>query len=187
VQWFIGPDLSKKITDKQVKELDTLKEALKPIPTYKMFLLEAEEDGEDGEEGEDVGDGSSKPEPDEEKPEESTDGEKPEDDGKKPEDGEEGKDEDGEEGEESEDKENGEESSKIGYYIPYDLKVEGMKQSSAFVDALKKSIKTLGDDITIKASGIFGGGDSFKVKDIKDKVKGMFTVDPDELEENLSK
>ena len=77
--------------------------------------------------------------------------------------------------------------SKIGYYIPYSLKVEGLPQV-ALKDAMKKFAKTFFDDVTIKASGLFGGGDSFTVKDIKDKFKETFgAVNPEELVSNIEK
>ncbi len=85
----------------------------------------------------------------------------------------------------------------MGYYISYDLKVEGMKKKSKIKDSKKSIIKTvrsvwrnlfgnLFDDVTFKAWGIFGSGDSFKVKDVKDAMRKAFgPIDPDELVRNV--
>ena len=75
----------------------------------------------------------------------------------------------------------------MGYYITYNLKVEGMK-NTALKDAMKKAAKTFFDDLTFKASGLFGGGDSFSIKDIKDKFREAFgPIDPDDLIEQVEK
>ena len=77
--------------------------------------------------------------------------------------------------------------------MTYDLKVEGMKEEARINDsmtAMGKSIKNFFknffDDVKITASGLFGGGDSFTVKDIKDKLRKTFgPIDPDELARNV--
>jgi len=121
VQWFVGPDLAKKVNDSTVKSLTEApgsekNESKKFMSFGKFLMLEAEEDdlaaadklfsGEEGEEDKST-EGEKKEE--EKKPEEEKKDEKPEE-----------KDKD-EEGEVDETKE-----SKTGYYIAYNLKVEGL-------------------------------------------------------------
>lgn len=73
------------------------------------------------------------------------------------------------------------------------MKVEGLKKEAKLEDSMKSlgksilnSIGNFFDDVTIKASGIFGGGDSFKVKDVKDYLRKNFgPIDPDELVRNV--
>ena len=53
---------------------------------------------------------------------------------------------------------------------------------------MKKFAKTLFDDMKITASGLFGGGDSFTVKDVKDAVNDIFgPIDPDDLKDKVKK
>lgn len=79
-----------------------------------------------------------------------------------------------------------------GYYIVYEMKVEGLKEVKLedSKKSMRKSIMNyLGnffDDVKITASGLFGGGDSFTVKDVKDKLRQTFgPIDPDELVRNV--
>jgi len=68
-----------------------------------------------------------------------------------------------------------------------------VKKQAKIDDSMKsmgKSIvnyfKNFFDDVTITASGLFGGGDSFTVKDVKDKLRKTFgPIDPDELARNV--
>ena len=183
VQWFVGPDLKKKVNDSTVKSLTEApgseKNESKRFMSFGKFLvLEAKEDdlaaadelfsGEEGREGDKSAEGEKKEE--DKKPEEDKkDGEQEDKDGNK-------------EGEVDETKE-----SKTGYYIAYNLKVEGLPQT-ALKDAMKKFAKTLFDDMKITASGLFGGGDSFTVKDVKDAVNDIFgPIDPNDLVEKVEK
>ena len=195
VQWFVGPDLASKINDSTVKSLteapgyeDTSKKPeekkeekpeekkkektgdefndaegfneSKKFMSFKQFLKEADE----------FSDAKGLNDPDDEKTEEPKDefnsSEGLEDD----------------EDKKTDEKQNDEaKQSKIGYYVPYSLKIEGLPQV-ALKDAMKKFVKTFFDDVTIKASGLFGGGDSFTVKDIKKSLRNVFgPIDPDEL------
>lgn len=181
VQWFVGPDLAKKVNDSTVKSLTEApgsekNESKKFMSFGKFLMLESEEDdlaaadklfsGEEG--GEDKSTEGEKEE--EKKPEEEKKDEKPEE-----------KDKD-KEGEVDEKKE-----SKTGYYIAYNLKVEGLPQT-ALKDAMKKFAKTLFDDMKITASGLFGGGDSFTVKDVKNAVNDIFgPIDPNDLVDKVEK
>ena len=121
MQWFVGPDLKKKVNDSTVKSLTEApgsekNESKKFMSFGKFLMLEAEEDdlaaanelfsGEEGGEGEKSTEGEKKEE--DKKPEEDKKDEKTEE-------------KDGEEGEVDETKE-----SKTGYYIAYNLKVEGL-------------------------------------------------------------
>lgn len=45
---------------------------------------------------------------------------------------------------------------------------------------MKKFALNFFDDLKITAAGLFGGGDSFTVKDVKDKIRSTFgPIDPD--------
>lgn len=53
---------------------------------------------------------------------------------------------------------------------------------------MKKFASTFFDDVKITASGLFGGGDSFTVKDIKDTLRDAFgPIDPESLQQNVDK
>lgn len=79
------------------------------------------------------------------------------------------------------------EESAIGYAIAYNLKIEGLKQT-ALKDALKKFAATFFDDLTITADGLFGGGKSFTVGDVKKAIKDVFgNVDANQLKNDISK
>lgn len=207
VQWFVGPDLANKVTDKTVKSLaespdGSTNESAGKFMSFSKFLLEdsAEEDefGEDGDE-DDVDDADEGSEDD--SAEEAEDGEDADEDA----------DEDGEEGSEGEGDESGDEggedgedgsgdddeggkgsaSGAPGYYIPYSLKVEGLKQT-ALKDAMKKFASDLFDKVgfKIKGSGLFGSGEEIdvSVKKIKDAIKGIFgAIDPKKLKDGVSK
>ena len=182
VQWFVGPDLKKKVNDSTVKSLTEApgsekNESKRFMSFGKFLMLEAEEDdlaaadelfsGEEGGEEDKSTEGNKE---EDKKPEEDKkDGEPEDKDGSK-------------KGEVDETKE-----SKTGYYIAYNLKVEGLPQT-ALKDAMKKFAKTLFDDMKITASGLFGGGDSFTVKDVKDAVNDIFgPIDPDDLKDKVKK
>ena len=186
VQWFVGPDLASKVNSSTVKSLteapgnsSTGNEEKKGTDkfstdeglseshhfmSFKQFLREADEDNEkDGFSSDsDLDDEESKAE------------DKKEDDKK-----------DGFTGDD--DLEDKNEDLNIGYYVPYSLKVEGLPQT-ALKDAMKKFASTFFDDVKITASGLFGGGDSFTVKDIKDTLRDAFgPIDPESLQQNVDK
>lgn len=179
VQWFVGPDLAKKVTNETVIPLDeapgTVHES-KSFMSFKSFLLK-EADGDDPAKPEENPEGEGKPE--DRKPEES----KPEEG--KPEDNKDQKKDDDDENKDGEDTKK--QSSSVGYYITYNLNVEGLPHV-ALKDAMKKFAMTFFDDVTFKAAGIFGGGDSFKVSDVKDALRSVFgPIDPDELAQKIAK
>lgn len=164
VQWFVGPDLAKNVTDSTVKSLkESPTNESKKFMSFKQFmLLEADGDSVPKDIKTDGKDDSS-----------ATKGE--DDDSKKSEDGGEDKDKDA--------SSNADENieSQLGYYISYNLKVEGLPQT-ALKDAMKKFAKTFFDDVKITAKGLFGGGDSFTVGDIKKSLRSAFgPIDPDDL------
>lgn len=183
VQWFVGPDLKKKVNDSTVKSLTEApgskkNESKKFMSFGKFLMLEAEEDdlaaadelfsGEEGGE-EDKSDEGEKKEEDKKPEEDKKDGEPEDEDGSK-------------EGEVDETKE-----SKTGYYIAYNLKVEGLPQT-ALKDSMKKFAKTFFDGVKISGTGLFGGGYSFTVKDIKDAVNDIFgPIDPNDLVDKVEK
>lgn len=206
VQWFVGPDLANKVTDKTVKSLaespdGSANESIGKFMTFSEFLLEdsAEED-EFGEDGDEDDDDSADEESEGDSAEEDEDGEDADEDDD--EDGEgsegEGDDESGDEGNDGgeegsgDDSESGKGSSGApGYYIPYSLKVEGLKQT-ALKDTLKKFASDLFDKVgfKIKGSGLFGSGGEIdvSVKKIKDAIKGIFgAIDPKKLKEGVRK
>ena len=189
VQWFVGPDLAKKVDDSTVKSLteSPLKENQKHFMSFKQFLNEETKQDDTSEHPEPTSDASGdtpaegeqdKPTNGDDNPEESKNDPKNDEEANK--DNKEDKDEDSEKTDENVE-------SKVGYYIPYSLKVEGLKQT-ALKDAMKKFAKTFFDDVKFTASGLFGSGDSFTVKDVKDKWNEVFgPIDPDDLVEKVRK
>ena len=207
VQWFVGPDLAKKVDSLTVKSLkeapgneqenkaeeskkdttkdknktnkpksgdsfedsESLDESLHKFMSFKRFLNEAKEAEEknDFQSGEDL---DENPE-NEKKSDDSFDNSEDLDDDK--------------ENNKIEDDES--KQSQLGYYIPYNLKIEGLPQT-ALKDAMKKFALTFFDDVKITASGLFGGGDSFTIKDVKEKFRDAFgPIDPDDLVANVQK
>lgn len=198
VQWFVGPDLANKVTDKTVKSLaespdGSANESASRFMSFSKFLLEdsAEEDefGEDGDEDDDDSadkgsEGDSAEEDADDDGEEGSEGEGDDESGDEDND-------DGEEGSGDDSKDGKGASSAPGYYIPYSLKVEGLKQT-ALKDAMKKFASDLFDDIgfKIKGSGLFGSGGEIdvSVKKIKDAIKGAFgAIDPQKLKDGVRK
>lgn len=206
VQWFVGPDLANKVTDKTVKSLaespdGSANESTSRFMSFSKFLLEdsAEEDefGEDGDEDDDSTDEGSEGDSAEEDEDGEDADENADDDGEKGSEGE-GDDEsrdkgnnDSEEGSGDDSKDGKGASGAPGYYIPYSLKVEGLKQT-ALKDAMKKFASDLFDNIgfKIKGSGLFGSGGEIDVsaKKIKDAIKGVFgAIDPKKLKDGVRK
>ena len=171
VQWFAGPDVSQKITDKDLQAIeaekdDSVKESFSVnIPSFSKYLLL--EDGEEPSSGE---------APADEAPADSEGGEKPED--KKEEDK---KDDD------KKDEENPDEAA--GWYISYQIDVEGQK-SHTFAETFGKFLKALKNTffkIGFKISSFRGSGEwGFTLNDIKNTLEGIFgKIDPNELKQNF--
>lgn len=215
IQWFIGPDFAKEVNDKTVKSLseapdvnsndekskEKLDEHIKPFMTFSQFLREAKTadvdptDFGDNEPEKSNDDGSpvdfGDNEPEKPKPEDDSiipdfdKAERKHDPNKKPDEDEKDIDDKNDEDDAS--------STELGYYVTYDLKVEGMKNKAKIDDSMtsmRKSIfnylKNFFDNVKFTASGLFGGGDSFTVKDVKDKLRETFgPIDPDELVRNV--
>lgn len=181
VQWFVGPDLAKTVDRSTVQPLDKapgktegspLKEHATRIMSFKHFLLEADGEPADPPPGETSSEETSSSSSGETSSGETSSGDTPH---SAPE-------EDDRPGEED-----AEDSSPVGYYIVFNLVVQGLPQV-ALKDAMKKFAKTFFDDVTFKAQGIFGGGggDSFTVKDVKDSFKSVFgSIDPKDLESKI--
>lgn len=170
VQWFIGPDLANKVDNSTVMSLkqSPLKENRR-FMSFQQFLLE-EADAKEGDDKtkqqNDLGDTLGKNEQTSQ-PDKKNDAK---DDSKG-----------------SGDEQDENVTSDVGYYLPYNLKVEGLKQT-ALKDAVKKFASTFFDDVTFKSSGLFGGGDSFSIKDAKDKWRDAFgPIDPDDLVDKVRK
>lgn len=191
VQWFVGPDLAKKVDDKTVVSLTEApgtegkkKNESAKFMSFGQFLLEEtapeEDDADDATEEEDEDAASEEVDADATE-EDDTKGAKDAGDG----------DDASEEGDREGRAAGGEETtdeskeSKAGYYIAYNLKVEGLPQT-ALKDSMKKYAKNFFDDVTFTTSGLFGGGKSFTVKDVKDAWKSAFgPIDPDKLVQNV--
>ena len=218
VSWFVGPDLAKDVNNSTVKSLTEapgadaklkqedkkeeekkdedkendkdLKESFKPFMSFSQFLREAEDDSDFGKE-----DDVQSPKEDDE----DGFGKNPEDG--KPEEKDKNKESDKKEIDKKEDiaKEDKKEDdideaieSQLGYYITYDMKVEGVKKRKIedSVHTLSKSLlRYFGnffDDLKITASGIFGGGDSFTIKDVKSNIRKAFgPINPREIVDNV--
>lgn len=191
VQWFVGPDLANKINDSTVKSLNETpgtennkqddnkenKEVKEShILSFSQYLLEADDSDDISGSGDDSDDETGEGDDSDDETGEGND----DDDTSG-----EGDDSDDSSGEGTDGK--GEDiESKIGYYIAYNLKVDGLK-STALKDAMKKFAATLFDDLKITGDGLFGGGQSFTVGDIKKVVGDLFgNIDPDDLKHNIS-
>lgn len=197
VQWFVGPDLAKKVNDSTVLPLNSAPSEVKKdegkdekelseskfMPFGKWLSLhEASDDVDNASDEDDEDEAYEEDDEDTSDEEDSSD----EGDDASGEDGDEGEDVDDEDGEGGENQKlDPKVESKEGYYITYSLKVEGLPQK-ALKDAMKKFAATFFDDVKIYGSGLFGGSYSFTVKDVKDKLKDTFgRIDPDELVSNI--
>lgn len=170
VQWFVGPDLASKVTDSTVKSLtESPANESKKFMSFKTFmLLEADGDSAPKDTKTDGKDDSSETK--------GKDGDSKKGEAKD-------KDKDKDKDASSNVDENVE--SKLGYYIAYNLKIEGFPQN-ALKDSMKKFAKTFFDDVKITAKGLFGGGDSFTVGDVKKAFRSAFgPIDPDDLVRNV--
>lgn len=189
VQWFVGPDLAKKVTDKVILPLgggEAKNESVK-IKSFMDFFLESlneaddeaeeatdQEDSDDADEEDDAAEGTDGEDASEESPEgEDADSETGEGNG-------EGASEEG--GVQTD--ENGKESAP-GWYIAYDLKVQGLKETP-LKDAMKDFAVKFFDNIKLTASGLFGGGDTITGKDIRKQFHDLTHVDHKKLAENVS-
>lgn len=206
VQWFVGPDLAKKVNDSTVKSLleapgTTKTESTIPISFRNFVLLEDADEADDGEDSDeaddeddndaaDAADGADDDDADDtDDTDDSNDSDDSADNGDGDDDdsdGDGGSTDDGGEGEGGSNLDQSKESE-TGYYIAYNLAIEGMPQT-ALKDAMKKFAKTLFDDMKFTADGLFGGGDSFTVKDVKKAFNDVFgPIDPDDLVEKVEK
>ena len=194
VQWFVGPDLAKKVTEHTVKALSEspnedksaadvfnakdknnlhdMEESKVHFIKFSHFLHEAEEAASGSE---------SESSPKETKSDSKNASDKQSSE-KKPEE------------QEKRFTDRDQESFQTGYYITYDLKVEGMKKTSKINDSKKSLWRSVAsylmnffDDVKFTARGwLGGGGDSFTVKDVKDSMRQTFgPIDPDELVRNV--
>ena len=176
VQWFVGPDLAKKVDNNTVVPLtqSPMNESHKKFMSFKKYLIEAEGEGKEEDKAAEVA-ASAKEVGDASEGASAEGGEEAE---KKPE-------ENAAEGKEEDEKNDESKESDVGYYITYKLEVEGLPQK-ALKDSTKKFRKTFFDNLTITASGLFGGSSSFTVGDIKKSFRDAFgPIDPDELVQNV--
>ena len=184
VQWFVGPDLSKKVTDKVILPLGngegeggTTSESAKPISFMELFLESLNEADDDAE---DVADQEDSDEADEEDdPSEEGDGESVDNAGEREEDA-----DDASDGDEEQEIDDGKEYAP-GWYIAYNLKVQGLKETS-LKDAMKDFVVKFFDDLTITPDGLFGSGKAITGKDIRKQFHDLKHIDHNKLAENVS-
>lgn len=203
VSWFVGPDLANKVNDNTVKSLaeapganaktpkkddndKNVNEEHKPFMSFSQFLREADENGD-----EENPNPPNVPSDEDEGGEEEENNEENPNPPKVPSDAEED-DKDKKDKKDNDDTNDDANSSQLGYYITYEMNVKGLKKNKledsvkAFRKTLKNYFSTFFDDLTITASGIFGGGQSFTVKDVKSALRKTFgPIDPDELAKNV--
>lgn len=73
----------------------------------------------------------------------------------------------------------------LGWYIAYDLKVQGLKETN-LKDAMKDFATSFFDNLKITASGLFGGGQEITGKDIRKKFHDLMHVDHKKLASNVA-
>lgn len=83
-------------------------------------------------------------------------------------------------GQSSDEKEDPKNPSAKGWYIAYNLKVQGLKET-ALKDAMKQFATSFFDNLTITSSGLFGSGKQFTGKDIRKGIHKLMHVDHKEL------
>ena len=196
VHWFVGPDLEAKVTDKVIKPLVEKSE---------------EEEGRDkagGDEEPSEKSGEENNEEGEQNAEETqadeslfpmfskflkTINEANEDDFTDSEDEEGSREqsstassEDGNGNKDDSTKDGAEGESNEGYYIAYNLKVNGLKETKV-KEAMEDLAKGLFDTLTFTASGLFGGGASFTGKDIRKKLHELKNIDVNKLAADVQK
>ena len=184
VQWFVGPDLSKKVTDKVIlplgngeEEGGTTSESAKPISFMELFLESLNEADDDAE---DVADQEDSDEADEEDdPGEEGDGKSVDNAGEGEEDA-----DDASDGDAEQEIDDGKEYAP-GWYIAYNLKVQGLKETS-LKDAMKDFVVKFFDDLTITPDGLFGSGKAITGKDIRKQFHDLKHIDHNKLAENVS-
>lgn len=194
VSWFVGPDLANKVSDSTIKPLTeapgakdnvpeksddtTVSEAAKPFMSFSQFLREADADedaNEDADENFTPPDAKSDDDVDDKK-EDRKDPAPPK----------------VQSSDDANTDTNDKNSSQLGYYITYEMNIKGLKKTKLedsmhrYTKSLWRYFTTFFDDLTITASGIFGGGQSFTVKDVKSALRKTFgPIDPDELARNV--
>jgi len=82
-------------------------------------------------------------------------------------------------------KENDADPEAMGWYIGYNLKVKGLKESK-IKDALKQFAAAWFDGITIKSSGLWGNGTTITGKDIRKGIHDLRHVDHEKLARDVS-
>ena len=198
VQWFVGPDLAKKVTDNVLLPLgnkESTNESIK-VKSFMEFFLESlneaseaevtgdQNDADDAEEEDDVDDAGEA-----DNGEESGDDDNAEEAGDEDDNGvsseNDGENTSGDKPDENGiiTDENGKQSA-VGWYIAYNLKVQGLKESS-LKDAMKDFAVNFFDNLTIKASGLFGGGDVITGKDVRKSFHDLLHVDHKKLADNV--
>lgn len=196
VNWFVGPDLAAKVKDDVVLPLGEVGQSTNPAKSDEDDSDEDETTGEsvkfksfldmlneaNDEDGEDDGlEGAS----DDEKDSSIGSADDGVDDEDREDDLENADDADQDKGLDASDKEEDKEESAPGYYIAYNLKVQGLKET-ALKDAMKKFAAEFFDTLTIKADGLFGGGQTLSVKQVKDEFKKVFgSIDPNKLKSTI--
>lgn len=177
VQWFVGPDLAGKVNNSTVVPLEQAPGSAQPAKnestmSFKQYLemigesVEAgdidhadeasdadyaseEDDIDYADEVDDTDEAPGEADDADESPEEADDAD------------------DAPEGDETKPEADTSKETETGYYIAYNLVVEGLPQR-ALKDAMKNLASTLFDGMTFSGSGLFGGSWSTTVKDIKD-------------------
>lgn len=184
VKAFVGPDLAKKVTDKTLMKLGSDEEK---IPTENQDKAKTKENDKDKSEDKKDKNSSEKS---------SADNKTPETPIKK-----ESNDFDiksfqkflvedcgmnflFEEQNDKKEKENDEEA--IGWYIAYNLKIEGLKESN-LKDSMKDFALSFFDNLKITASGLFGGGQELTGKDVRKSVHNLMHVNYEKLKDNFFK
>ena len=196
VNWFVGPDLAAKVKDDVVLPLGEVGQSTNPAKSDEDSSDEDETTGEsvkfksfldmlneaNDEDGEDDGlEGAS----DDEKDSSIGSADDGVDDEDREDDLENADDADQDKGLDASDKGEDKEESAPGYYIAYNLKVQGLKET-ALKDAMKKFAAEFFDTLTIKADGLFGGGQTLSVKQVKDDFKKVFgSIDPNKLKSTI--
>ena len=84
------------------------------------------------------------------------------------------------------DKKSSEDEGAIGWYVAYNLKVEGLKESN-LKDSMKDFALSFFDNLKITASGLFGGSQELTGKKIRKSFHDLMHVNYEKLKDNFSK
>ena len=88
--------------------------------------------------------------------------------------------------EENDKPKDGDDEEAIGWYIAYNLKVQGLKETN-LKDAMKDFALSFFDNLKITASGLFGGGQELTGKEVRKSFHDLMHVDYKTLVENFKK